>query len=357
MVITNKDVIQSYLITAARYDFDVHEQRILFRLVEMCQNQLLGQKLDSNFRIDRTLFGDYSVTMPVSAFLKDEEDKNHALVKDAMRRLRNKTIELEDDKVWKLIGIIEKPVFDKRGFVQFDIQPEIFDAILNFSKGYRKYELKTAMSFDTVYAMRFYELFSEKTGSIAYSIDKLKIMFNIEKKYKLTSDFTRYVVDAAKKELDQKAPFSFTYEVNSRTGKKVISLMFHIYKIAKNRDETLEQNELQKQIALSWDLDKMVIDYLQQNYMFNKEGIRNNLETFKEADKILDLMLFLSKKKRKANDAPNPQGYIIKALKGEIADKKAKGEKLTEKIVPSDPPVDANMQKRVLKSMAKIGKI
>jgi hypothetical protein len=91
--------------------------------------------------------------------------------------------------------------------------------------------------------------------------------------------------------------------------------------------------------------------------MFNKEGIRNNLETFKEADKILDLMLFLSKKKRKANDAPNPQGYIIKALKGQIADKKAKGEKLTEKIVPSDPPVDANMQKRVLKSMAKIGKI
>jgi len=31
---------------------------------------------------------------------------------------------------------------------------------MNFAKGYRKYELQTAMEFESVYAMRFYELLS-----------------------------------------------------------------------------------------------------------------------------------------------------------------------------------------------------
>lgn len=33
MKITNKEVIQSYLITTARYDFSVYEKRIIYRIV------------------------------------------------------------------------------------------------------------------------------------------------------------------------------------------------------------------------------------------------------------------------------------------------------------------------------------
>jgi plasmid replication initiation protein len=316
MKITNKEVIQSYLITAARYDFNVHQKRIIYRIVEMCQSQLEGQTLGKNFKIDRTLFGDYQVSMPIAAFLADELDENYTRVKAALKDLRNKTIEYDDNKIWKLIGIIEKPVLEKKGIVHFELQPEIYDAILNFAKGYRKYELKTAFSFETVYAMRFYELFSGKKDTITYSIDALKIMFKLEGKYTETKDFIRRVIDPAKKELDEKSPFSFTYEKQTQ-GKKVVALTFVPHEIKINKDPDAAQTELNRQLSVGW-LDKIYIDYLEQNYMFDRQEIKNNLTLLLEASKKLDLLKFLSLKKRAASDKKNPKGWIISALKKEL---------------------------------------
>jgi plasmid replication initiation protein len=329
----NKDVIQSYLVTSARYDFNVQEKRILFRLVEMCQNQLEGKKLNPGYHFDKNLIGDYEVIVPISAFLTrievEEEkgilkNKNYSRVKEALRRLRNKTIEIEEpdpnypgEYIWKLIGIIEKPKFETRGYAKFEIQPEIFEAILNFAKGYRRIELKTAFEFESVYAMRMYELLSGKKDPITYTIEQLKKMFKIEKKYKYTTDFILYVIEPAKKELDKKSPYSFNYTKNKQ-GKKVVSLTFEPYVIPGNVDQELEKQRLEKQVSIWWDIDKKVGDYLTNNYGFSTKEMSNNKELIIEAQKKMDIMLFLSKKKRKANDAKNPKGYIISALKKEL---------------------------------------
>ena len=42
--ITNKDVIQSYLMTVSKYNFSVYEKRILYRLVEAMQCEIEGKK-------------------------------------------------------------------------------------------------------------------------------------------------------------------------------------------------------------------------------------------------------------------------------------------------------------------------
>lgn len=92
-----------------------------------------------------------------------------------MLDLRNKSFEFDDGQVWKVIGIIEKPQFNyKRGWVRFEIQPEVYNAVLNFSKGFRKYELKTAMEFTSQYSMRFYELMSGQERPLVYTIEDLK---------------------------------------------------------------------------------------------------------------------------------------------------------------------------------------
>lgn len=319
MKINNKDVIQSYILTAARYDFSVHEKRVLYRLVEMGQIQIEGKKLNEGFSINKSLFGDYEVIMPTSAFLKDEKDNNHSIVKKALSDLRNKTLEYEDKEVWKLIGIIEKPKFFKKGYVKFEVQPEIYEAILNFSKGFRKFELATAMSFDSVYTMRFYELLSGKNEPITYTIEDLKIMFKVHEKYKLVADFMRRIVIPSKKELDEKAPFSFEYKQEKVKGsKKVYALTFYPYKIAANRDETLEKKELQSKISLRWVIDRIYVDYLKQNYLFTNVEIRRNQETFKKAAVQLNFLDFLERKRREAQKAKNPKGWIINAIKDEL---------------------------------------
>ena len=101
-------------------------------------------------------------------------------------RLKKRTFEYEDDKVWMPIDIITKPVLHKEGqasYVTFEIHEITYNAFLDFSKGYRKYELQTAMNFNSIYAMRFYELFSGQKDPITYSIPYLKERFKIENKY------------------------------------------------------------------------------------------------------------------------------------------------------------------------------
>lgn len=319
MKITNKDVIQSYLLTSAKYDYSVYEKRILYRLVELCQPQIEGQKLDHRFKINKDLFNGYWVKIPISSFLKDENDKNHHLVKQALRDLRDKTFEYEDSKRWELISIIESPAIEKyHDFVEFRVHPKIYHAILDFSKGFRKFELVTAMSFESTYAMRFYELFSEKKTPITYSIDKLKIMFKIEGKYKLTADFFRRVIDPAKKELDKNSPYSFEYKP-IKEGRKITSIKFYPVYIPENRDGEVEERQLKKKISPSWELDRMVINYLKENYIFDTKEIINNMELFVKAQNKFDLMLFLSQMRVKCKNKANPKGYLINAIKKELA--------------------------------------
>lgn len=311
-------MIQSYLVTAARYDFSVYEKRIIYRLVEVCQCALEGQKLNAGFRVNNLLYEEMKeIEMPIAAFLKDEKDENYKRAKQALFDLNNKIMEYEDDEIWKPMRIIEMPKLVKKGYVKFVLHKEIYDSLLNFSKGFRRFELKTAMEFESVYAMRFYELLSGKSDPITYSVDDLKIMFHLEDKYKQINDFLKRVIIPAQKELSEKAPFSFTF-TPVKHGKKVVSMTFFPYQIPENMDEDLERKRLERELSLRWSLDKIYVDYLKQNYLFENDEIRNNLETFKKAVGSMDLMNFLAQKRRVAAQKPNPKGWIIGAIKREL---------------------------------------
>lgn len=319
--ITNKDVIQSYLMTVSKYDFSVYEKRILYRFVEAMQCEIEGKKLYPGLRIEKTLYDDRVVLMPISAFLANDDDENYTRVKKALLDLRNKSFEFDDGQIWKVIGIIEKPQFNyKRGWVRFEIQPEVYNAVLNFSKGFRKYELKTAMEFTSQYSMRFYELMSGQERPLIYSIEDLKIMFGVQDKYKRNPDFIKRIIVPAKEELDAKSPYSFEYKI-LKEGRSFHSLKLYPKYQPEHRDEELEKHELQKQVSLGWDLDRLIRNYLKQELLFTDQEIRNNIDLFRDAQKKLDLMLELSTLKGKSRDKKNPKGYIINALKGKVKDK------------------------------------
>ena len=289
--ITNKDVIQSYLMTVSKYDFSVYEKRILYRLVEAMQCELEGKKLYPGLRIEKNLYDDRVVLMPISAFLANDDDENYTRVKKALLDLRNKSFEFDDGQVWKVIGIIEKPQFNyKRGWVRFEIQPEVYNAVLNFSKGFRKYELKTAMEFTSQYSMRFYELMSGQERPLIYTIEDLKIMFGVQNKYKRNPDFIKRIVVPAKEELDAKSPYSFEYKI-LKDGRTFHALKLYPKYQPEHRDEELEKHDLQKQVSLGWDLDRLVRNYLKQDLLFTDQEIRNNIDLFRAAQKELDIML------------------------------------------------------------------
>lgn len=313
--INNKDLLQSYVLTTAKYDFSIYEKRIIYRIIEVLQCQTEGKKLNKKYNVDIDLFGDAHISIPISAFLKDEKDKHYTEIKKALMGLESKRLTYEDDETWQIIRLIEKPRINKyESFVVFRLDSMIYHAFLDFSKGYRKYELKTAMQFDSIYAMRFYEILSGQKKPLCYSIDQLKEMFQISDKYDRVNDFKKYVLDIARRELDKCSPYTFNYEMN-KTGRKYTSVTFFPKFQPKFRDPDLEKKNLQKQVSLSWDLPKNVIDYLIHNFDFTKDGIKHNLDLFKEVHKQLDLISFLASIKGKVRTSKNPQGYIIGAMK------------------------------------------
>ena len=320
MIIKNKDIIQSYIMTTARYDYSADEKRILFRLVETFQHLLEGQKITTG-RIDKILFDDYELELPISHFLPPNS-KNYDRMKTAFRSLNEKKFEYEDDKLWEIIHIIEKPKIVNREKVKFELNAKIVDCFLNYKKGFRKFELETAFSFSSVYAMRFYELFSGQKKMVTYTIENLKKMFVIEDKYPRNPDFIKRVIEPAKKELDEKSSYSFEYKVNKR-GPQFHSIDFYPVAISRNRDKNLETHELQKQVNLSWDLDKTERDYFLK-FGFTERQLKNNMKLILSAKKELDLVYELSLLIGAVRTKKNPQGYVIAALKGKLEDKHLK---------------------------------
>jgi len=260
-----------------------------------------------------------TVTFPISSVLANETDKNYKKAKDALISLSQKYIIYEDENIWEKINIVLLPKIEKRNSTfTFTLAPKIWDCILNFSKGYRKFELKIAMQFESIYSMRFYELMSNQKKPLIYSISQLKEMFQIENKYKQINDFIRFVIEPAKKELDNKSPYTFTYSI-IKEGRQYKNIKLYPVYQPKFRDSELEKKDLQKQVSPAWDLPKNTLDYLKNGFEFSTKEIKQNIDLLKQAQaEMEDFINFLSQVKPRANRANNPKGYLINSIKKEL---------------------------------------
>lgn len=318
--LTNKDVIQSYVFTTARYDFSIHEKRVLYRIIEMIQSYTSGLKLSYDYTIHKDMFSlNRTFTIQYSALSHTDDDIDYKALKRALHSLRNRSFEYKDSKHWGVYGLIEMPKIETySSTVEFVVTSLLWEAFLDFSKGFRKYELMTAISLNSVYSMRFYELFSGNKQPITYTINDLRAMFSLENKYLRINSFISRVIDSAKNELDSVSPYSFTYKVN-KLGRQFHSITFYPLYIPANRDDSLESFDMQKKVSLSWDLDSRVVNYLKHSYEFTTAEIKQHISLFKSAsDVIPDIIDFLSSLAPRANRVSRPKGYVINSLRSEI---------------------------------------
>ena len=317
---TSRQVVQSYLFTTAVYDFNVYEKRIIYNLVRLAQSQLEGVKLsDSLYKIDHA-YKDYLVVeLPISDFLTDQDDKNHSRIKAALKSLHQKTFTYQEEGVWECFSIIANPKIRLRSSkVSFIVDSRVWDVLLNFTKGFSKYDLEIAFKLESTYSMRFYELLAGQKEPIAYSIENLRKEFKLDGKYKLNKDFIRRVVESAKNELDLKSPVTFTFRP-LKEGKKITRIMFYPLR----QEDKEPQDSFFKEIIrkygssahLSSEEKRLLVEI-----GFSEIGIRNNLELFMECKKRLDFIYELALIVGKSRDKNNPCGWCIKTLIGKLKD-------------------------------------
>ena len=312
----SKNVVQSYIFTTAKYDFSTYEKRIIYRLIEFAQDEIKGVMIRDNLhKIEPTLFG-REITMPISDILKDESDKTYTIAKKSFGALSEKFIIYEDDDIWQKTPIITNPKIKKNeGISKFYVFDEIWKSLLDFTKGYRKYELVTAMQFKSVYSMRIYELISGQKRPLEFSIEHLREMFCIKDKYSKANDFKRWVLDIAKKELDESSPYSFNY-IEVKAGRKVVGFKFFPTYHPDKQDPELLQIEQRSKLSASAQISTGAYDFLRYSFEFNATEISKNKKTIIKGEQhIPDFIGFLSSLVGPSRTAKNRIGYVINAIK------------------------------------------
>ncbi len=321
----SKEVVESYIFTTVRHDFGIYSERLLLRLVELAQCEINGLDFKGGSDLGKVVVGEWGhaeITIPVRDILSGEDDSNYTKAKAAVRNLMGKFLEYEDNNTYKATHILNDVDVDKvAGQMTIQVNKNIWNAMLDFSKGFRKYELETATKLRGKYSLRIYKLVSKQTHPITYLIEDLRKMWGLADKYKKVDDFIKNTIVAAKKELDMVSPYSFDYVLNAsksaeinkgRKGRPAItSVTFHpIRKFANESADTAR-----KSVNPSMMFDREVNQLLINKFGFEWSGIKANITLFDIAQKEFDLFEFLTKIAPSALRAANPQGYVVNSIK------------------------------------------
>lgn len=314
----NKNIIQSYLITTAKYDFTADEKRVLSNLINVLQPLLEGKVLRG--KVQQDLFQDYCLELPSSTFLGENDKTNHSRIKKALDLLEEKKLYQEDENSWRKIRLIESPRYLKRGVVQFRLAKELVELFLNFDKGYSKYQLETSLKLKSVYAMRLYELISGQTQPLTYKISYLKEIWGAtQKAYERNYNFIQRVIIPAQEELNEKANWTFIF-TPIKEGKKFTKIMFTPVHNPRNEDTSTEEHELIRQISISRLIENNLKNYLLQTCGFSVQEIKNNIPTLKKFSELYRAETDNKIREiwARARDKRNPKSYLIGSIKCEI---------------------------------------
>jgi plasmid replication initiation protein len=305
-------------------------------MIEFEQRMISQQALDKAVKIDTNLWGDKKYTIPMSLLLSSDEDdetkegrsKNNKRFIDAFKALQDKKVEYEDDEVYGRVGVISQFEFKKHDrFVTWKADNKIVEMIMDFSKGWRAYELKIAFNLQSAYAMRFYELIANKTTKIVYITSDLIKMFELENKYKQKSGKPNYklielkVLQKAQQELDRVSPYTFDYRFSKDYATlEIIPIFQPQFSNAKyERDKS-------KNIDLSMVLSEKEITTYINEFNFTEQGLKNNYALFEECKKTFpeNYSFFIFQEIRTAMQKKNKvtPAYVIGILKNKLTDYK-----------------------------------
>lgn len=357
---TSKEVVQSYLLTIAGRDWGIYAEKFLLCLIEIAQCDIQGMDFKNktdmkphnpslNYPLlTRNEVGDAIITIPIKSLLPDNEYTNYEYIREAIKQLQTKVLRWEETKTdkngniiynaqgnpvrkWTSVQLIGKAMGedDESGYIIVRIDSDIWKAMMDFTKGFRAFDLNIAMKLQSKYALRLYQLMSRQEHPLTYTIEELKKQWGLEDKYPRPDDFIKRTIIPAKEELDAVSPYTFNYiPVKSNEpgkGKKPVKAItfFPIHQIQydkprsfKGFDETMVIKEPIKRI-------------LHEKYGFQWYELSSTFDILYAAQRTMtgadeehpNLLSFLVNLSRNAGKAKNKKGYVIKAIKMHLKEK------------------------------------
>lgn len=347
-------LVESWIFATSGRDFSIYSERLILRVVQMAQQQLLGVSFKDGTAIGQVTIGplgDATLQIPIRSLMgEDTAQSNYSKARKAVMELMSAPYFVERPKMSRGNPVLDeegRPVYEFRGrqilnSVDLNVTPgaavivvnrDTWEAILNFSKGFRKYELDIALKLKLTSSLRIYKLLSNQEAPITFSIEQLRALWKMDERdpktgeylrYRNTSDFIRRNIAPAKEELDRKSPWTFEWVENrarfnelNAPGKKGSKSITSITFFPKHRI-SMESVPKVLRIASSAldELGRENYDLLVNKFEFSPKGLKNNIELFYLVRKSgMDLGAFLNVIAPNALRKDNPQGYVINAIR------------------------------------------
>lgn len=153
-------------------------------------------------------------------------------VYNALKRLRERTIEINTEEVWMVTSWILKAKHHKKtNTYEVLVSSEILEYLVELASQFTEYSLTVAISLKSTYSQRFYEWCCQykNKGKFFLEVDRLRYLLKIEdkKSYENTFEIKRRILDTAQKELQElfeagQSDLYFTYRVKDSDKKKIL---------------------------------------------------------------------------------------------------------------------------------------
>ena len=227
-ILNKNQVVKSNQVIEASYQLSAVEQRIILAAISLIpKNKVIT---------DDEL---YPVSVNELQLLGVHEKTAYRDLKEGINRLYERSINLSiDEKSIKMRWVQEVQFLDSQGVIGIRFSKPILPFISNLSKEFTKYALSDIAGISSAYAIRIYELLVQyrQIGKREISIENLRTMLELGKKYPLFADCKKRVIDTAVDQINEYSPLKVTYE-QKKTGRRVTHILFSFKEKSKGGDE------------------------------------------------------------------------------------------------------------------------
>lgn len=230
-------IVKSNQVIEASYQLSAVEQRIVLAAISRIPK--------SQPITDDEL---YPVSVNELQLLGVHEKTAYRDLKEGINRLYERSINLSiDDKSIKMRWVQEIKFLDSQSIIGIRFSKPILPFISNLSREFTKYALSDIAGINSGYGIRIYELLVQyrQIGKREISVESLRSMLELGKKYPLFADFKKRVIDTAVDQINECSPLRVSYE-QKKTGRKVTHILFSFKEKSKSINQHNEQDKVYK---------------------------------------------------------------------------------------------------------------
>ena len=191
-----------------------------------------------------------------TALLRQQHHDALAKATDELQAAKFSFIDKKNERFNKIIPFPVVQYQKRWGFVKIKIEPEAMQYLAKLTSGYIWIRLKSALSLNSKYSQRWYELFTAKLDFGKWDnveIDYIKEIMQIEEGYKDKAGFLRRVVYEPIKEINQKTQLFIEYTPINNQKRPILGFDFTI----KNQEAKGEAEIFEKIEKYYEELNKM----------------------------------------------------------------------------------------------------